>query len=152
MSNKEGKDGGLVIDLGKITSNIRDSVSRIVEDTVSAFGGTQLLPVDIYETETAIIIVAGPLSGIDPEAIDVSVVGEMLIIKGETKFDLSEIPEENFLKRERRFGQFARSIKLTRPVKADQADAEFKDNLLKISLPKVEQPEPKVINIRSVDV
>ncbi|PJF34818.1 MAG: hypothetical protein CUN49_13740 [Candidatus Thermofonsia Clade 1 bacterium] len=138
-------------DLFKGLNSLRETVSRTIEDSISALSGVQLLPLDIYETETHIVVVAGPLSGIQPEAIDVTVTGDTLSIKGETKPDL-DVPEEQFLRRERRFGAFARNIKLTQPVHADRADAEFKDGLLKIMLPKVESPDPKVINIRSVEL
>lgn len=147
MSNQGSGQG---FDLFKSLNSLRETVSRTIEDGISAASGTQLLPLDIYETETHVVIVAGPLSGIQPESIDVSVTGETLTIKGETKPDL-DVPEAQFLRRERRFGAFARAIKLTQQVHADQADAEFKEGLLKISLPKVESPDPKVINIRTVD-
>lgn len=142
--------GGQTFDLFKGLNSFRETVSRTIEDSLSALSGAQLLPLDIYETETHIVVVAGPLSGIQSEGIDVSVTGDTLTIKGETKPDL-DVPEEQFLRRERRFGAFTRSIKLTQPVRADQADAEFKEGLLKIMLPKVESPDPKVINIRTVE-
>jgi HSP20 family protein len=145
------QSSGQTFDLFKGLNTLRETVSRTIEDSISALSGTQLLPLDIYETETHIVIVAGPLSGIQPEQIDVSVTGDTLTIKGETKPDL-DVPEEQFLRRERRFGAFARTIKLTQPVRADQADAEFKEGLLKIMLPKIESSDPRVIDIRKVEV
>ncbi len=144
------QSGGQPFDLFKGLNSLRETVSRTIEDSLSALSGTQLLPLDIYETETHVVVVAGPLSGIQPESIDVSVTGDTLTIKGETKPDL-DVPEEQFLRRERRFGAFARAIKLTQPVRAEQAEAEFKDCLLKIMLPKVESLDPKVINIRTFE-
>jgi HSP20 family protein len=145
------QSSGQTFDLFKGLNTLRETVSRTIEDSISALSGTQLLPLDIYETETHIVIVAGPLSGIQPEQIDVSVTGDTLTIKGETKPDL-DVPEEQFLRRERRFGAFARTIKLPQPVRADQADAEFKEGLLKIMLPKIESSDPRVIDIRKVEV
>jgi HSP20 family protein len=145
------QSSGQTFDLFKGLNTLRETVSRTIEDSISALSGTQLLPLDIYETETHIVIVAGPLSGIQPEQIDVSVTGDTLTIKGETKPDL-DVPEEQFLRRERRFGAFARTIKLPQPVRADQADAEFKEGLLKIMLPKIEPSDPRVIDIRKVEV
>ncbi|MBO9309629.1 MAG: Hsp20/alpha crystallin family protein [Chloroflexi bacterium] len=142
---------GQTFDLFKGLNTLRETVSRTIEDSISALSGTQLLPLDIYETETHIVIVAGPLSGIQPEQIDISVTGDTLTIKGETRPDL-DVPEERFLRRERRFGAFARTIRLPQPVRADQADAEFKSGLLKIMLPKSEPPDPRVIGVRKVEV
>lgn len=144
------QSSGQPFDLFKGLNTLRETVSRTIEDSLSALSGTQLLPLDIYETETHVVIVAGPLSGIQPEQIDVSVTGDTLTIKGETKPDL-DVPEEQFLRRERRFGAFARTIKLTQPVRADQADAEFKEGLLKIMLPKIEPSDPRVIGVRKAE-
>ncbi len=130
--------------------NIRDSVNRFLEDNVTGgTAGAQILPLDIYETETSVIVKAGPLCGIEPEAIDVSITADMLTVKGETKPD-EEIDPEKYLRRERKFGEFARSVKIPRTIKPEEAVADFKDGLLIITIPKVENPEPKVINVRSV--
>ena len=44
-----------------------------------------------------------------------------------------------------------RSVQIPRPVKADQAAANYKDGILTITLPKTEGPQPKVINVQPVD-
>lgn len=132
----------------KSLGSLRDSVSRIIEDGLSAVGGAHTLPLDIYETEQAVIVLAGPLVGIQPEGIDVSVTGDTLTIRGETKADTT-ISEDSYLRRERRFGPFARAVKIPRPIQPDQAVADFKDGILIVTLPKVPDEEPKVINIRT---
>jgi HSP20 family protein len=130
--------------------NIRESVNRFLEDNLTgSAAGAQILPLDIYETETSVIVKAGPLYGIEPEAIDVSITADLLTIKGETKPD-EEIAPEAYLRRERKFGDFVRSIKIPRTIKPEQAVADFRDGLLFITIPKVETPEPKVINVRSI--
>ena len=56
-----------------------------------------------------------------------------------------------YLRRERKFGSFTRSVAIPRPVRADQAVASFKDSILTITLPKTDDPQPKVINVQQVD-
>jgi HSP20 family protein len=129
--------------------SIRESVGKFIEDGISAVTGAQHLPLDIYETETSVIVKAGPFWGIEPEALDVSFTGDTLTIKGIITPD-DDIPAERYLRRERKFGPFTRSVKIPRAVKAEESVADFKDGLLIITLPKLEEPEPKVINIRSV--
>lgn len=134
----------------KSLSSLRDSVSRLIEDGLAVASGTQLLPVDVYETDTTVVVKAGPIVGVKPENIDVSFVGETLTIKGEVVPE-EEVQAENYLRRERKYGSFTRSIAIPRPVKAEQANASFKDNILTIVLPKLEDPEPRVINVKPVD-
>jgi HSP20 family protein len=50
-------------------------------------------------------------------------------------------PESTFLQRERRFGKFSRALRIPRPVKADEARAEFKKGFLTITLPKIKDAE-----------
>ena len=134
----------------KALNTIRDSVNRFIEDGLSAANGAQILPVDIYATETSVVVKAGPLLGLKPDEIDVSIVGDKLTIKGETKSETG--PEAaNYLRRERKFGAFSRTVIIPVPVKADQAAASFKDGMLTITLPKIEETGPKVINVEPIE-
>ncbi|HRE47677.1 MAG TPA: Hsp20/alpha crystallin family protein [Aggregatilineales bacterium] len=131
----------------KSLSNLRDSVSRVVEDGLSALGG-QLIQIDIYETETTVVVQAGPLWGIDVETIDVAITGETLTLKGKTHSDPA-VPAESYLRRERKFGEFNRAVKIPQAVKPNEAKADLRDALLTITLPKEENPQPKVVTIRA---
>lgn len=134
----------------KALGTIRESLNKLIEDGVQMATGAQILPVDVYETDTTVVVKAGPMVGLKPEDIDVSVVGDKLTIKGEIKPD-SDVEEDKYLKRERKYGPFSRTVIIPRPVKADQASASFKDGILTITLPKIEEQHPKVINITPVD-
>jgi HSP20 family protein len=148
--NKEPGMSNQGFDPMKSLNQIRDSVSRFIEDGISMATGAQLVPVDVYETETSVIVKAGPILGAQPENIDVALVGDTLTIKGETRPD-EEVETESYLRRERKFGAFTRAVTIPRPVKADQAVASFKNGMLTITLPKTEEPQPKVINVKPVD-
>jgi HSP20 family protein len=134
----------------KSLTTLRDSLGRLIEDGLSIANGSQALPVDVMETDTAVVVKAGPVLGIQPQDIDVSIVGDRLTIKGEIQPE-PEPPEGTYLRRERKFGAFSRTVTIPRPVKADQAAASFKDGMLTITLPKVDDPAPKVINVKPTD-
>lgn len=134
----------------KSLNTLRDSVNKLIEEGLSIASGAQVLPVDVVETDTAVIVKAGPMLGIQPQDIDVSIVGDKLTIKGEIRPD-PDTPEGTYLRRERKVGAFSRTVTIPRPVKADQAAASFKDGMLTITLPKVEEPSPKVINVKPID-
>src|SRR5258708_19489683 len=118
----------------EIRDTVRDSVGRLLEDGISLATGAQLLPVDVYETETSVVVKAGPLLGIQPEAIDVSLVGDTLTIKGETSPD-EEVGQETYLRRERSYGTFTRSVTIPPPLDAHQPLPTSKDCTLPITLP-----------------
>jgi HSP20 family protein len=88
------------------------------------------------------------LPGVRPEDVDISITGDTLTIKGETKFE-TKIEKANYLRQERRYGAFSRTIALPMPVQADRAEAKFKDGVLMLSIPKAEEAKPKTIKVKT---
>ncbi len=72
----------------------------------------------------------------------------MLTIKGETKAE-KEVKGKNYLRRERRFGSFCRSVSLPAGLEGDKAEAEFEHGILKLTIPKAETVKPKVIKVKA---
>jgi HSP20 family protein len=107
----------------------------------------ETLAVDVYETDDA-IVVKSAIPGVKPEDLDVSVTGDTLTIKGETKVE-EEVKKEHYIRRERRYGSYCRSLPIPAPVVADQAEAEFENGILTLTLPKAEETKPKVIKVKS---
>jgi HSP20 family protein len=102
-------------------------------------------PVDIYETEEAIVLKA-ELPGVDPKDVEVRVEDNTLYLKGERKFE-KEVKEQNYHRVERSYGSFARSFSLPNSINTDQVKAEFKDGMLTLTMPKREEAKPKSIKI-----
>jgi len=102
-------------------------------------------PVDIYETESDIVLKA-ELPGIDPKDVEVKVEDNTLYLKGERKFE-KEVKNESYHRVERSYGSFARSFSLPNSISAEKVKAEFKDGLLTLILPKREEAKPRTIKI-----
>ena len=103
--------------------------------------------VDVSETPTDVIVQA-ELPGMDPKDIEVSLSGDMLVIKGERKRE-EEHKDVNYHRVERSYGAFSRSIQLPCEVDQDKAEAVYKNGILKITFPKI-KPEPaKKIEIKT---
>ena len=102
-------------------------------------------PVDIYETEDAIVLKA-ELPGIDPKDVEVRVEDNTLYLKGERKYE-KEVNEQNYHRIERSYGSFARSFSLPNSISAEKVKAEYKDGLLTLTIPKREEAKPKTIKI-----
>lgn len=109
--------------------------------------GEGTLTVDMYETDDA-VVVKSAVPGIAAEDLDISVTGDTLTIRGETKAD-EEIREENYFYRERRYGSFCRALSIPVPIVAGKAEAEFENGVLTLTLPKAEEVKPKAIKVKA---
>ena len=101
--------------------------------------------IDVFEKEDKFVVKA-ELPGMKEDDIDVSVVGDTLIIKGERKAE-TEVKEEDYYCCERSYGSFSRSIALPSTVDAKKIEASYEDGVLEISLPKAPEIKPKKISI-----
>jgi HSP20 family protein len=86
--------------------------------------------------------------GLDPEALNVSVSGDQLVIAGEKKPLPKNIKSELFHRSERSTGQFARSLSLSVGVESEKVQAQYTNGVLKIILPKMEAAKPKQIQVK----
>lgn len=93
-------------------------------------------PVDVYETETA-VVVESPVPGVDPGKIAVTVKDGMLTIRGEDERS-SEVDEKNYYRKEVRHGSFSRSVELPRNVIGDKAETTVEKGILRVSIPKAD--------------
>ncbi len=109
--------------------------------------GAALLPLDVAENENEFVVKAS-LPGVKPEDVQITVHGDTLTIQGETKAE-EEKKGEHWHLRERRCGQFQRSLSLSMPVDSDKARAQFEHGVLTLVLPKSEQAKPRQIRIGS---
>jgi len=101
--------------------------------------------IDVFEKDDKFIVKA-ELPGMKEEDIDVSVSGDMLIIKGEKKTE-SEVKETDYYRCERACGSFYRSIPLPSTVDAGKIEADFEDGVLEVSLPKSAEVKPKKVAV-----
>ncbi len=134
--------------------SLREAMDRLFEESFvrpqarwRAPVGAEALAVDMYETDDAIVVKMA-IPGVRPEDLDVSVAGDTLTIKGETRAE-EEVKEENYIRRERRYGSFCRSLVIPVPVMHDKAEAEFENGVLILTLPKAEEVKPKAIKVKA---
>jgi HSP20 family protein len=113
-------------------------------------GADSYFPLDLYETEEDVVVKAS-LPGARPEDVNVSVNGDVLTIKAETKAE-SEEKQPNYYRQERRFGVMQRALQLPVRVDADKANADFEHGVLTLHLPKAEEARPKTIEIKPKNV
>jgi len=100
---------------------------------------------DVYETDST-IVASLDLPGVEKKDVEVSVSNGFLTISGERK-NISGESSEGGIWQETSFGTFKRTFELTEAVVEDKIKAQFKDGVLKISLPKAEEVKLAVRNI-----
>ena len=114
----------------------------------AASGADTFFPVDVLDSGDEIVVKAS-LPGVKPEDIEVSVTGQSLTVKAETKEETEE-KAENWYRRERRTGAYVRQLALPVKVDADAAQAHFEHGVLRLTLPKAEATKPKTIKVNPV--
>src|SRR5215510_8187981 len=103
-------------------------------------------PCDIFETDKELVM-KFELPEVKKEDVVVKLEQNVLTLHGERKFE--EKPDrENYHRVERRYGEFMRSFSVPLYVDAARINAEFKDGVLTITLPKSEEARPKQINVK----
>ncbi len=133
---------------------LRRELDRLFDDMVpfswwreKGNGGRELWAPDTDMTETDDeFIIKADLPGTTRDDIEVTFKDHRLTIKGERQTKEEE-EKENYLRRERFYGNFVRSLTLPTEVKDEDIKASFNDGVLTVHVPKAEISKPKAIKI-----
>jgi HSP20 family protein len=101
--------------------------------------------IDVYETPEETMVVA-ELPGVDASKVELSITGNLLVLRGVK--EPGELPESQLQVRERRFGTFVRQVMVSSDVDFDAAQADAKNGVLTVRLPKRRAAKPRTIPIR----
>ena len=133
-----------------------ESIREEMDDLFArAFGeGVELSPsertcpsLDLAETDVA-VEVRMDMPGMEAKDIDIQVNGHLLTISGERKEEREE-KGKTYHRVERRVGSFARTVTLPCPVKEEAVDAQYKNGILTVKLPKAEEAKSKRITVKA---
>ena len=114
-------------------------------------GGEFSPRMDMKETENAFIVKL-MMPGIEKDDIDISITDGVLTIKGESKEEAeNEDEKSSWLVREMKHYSYYRAVRLPSEVTAENAEAEYKNGILKLTLPKAEEVKPKSIPVKISD-
>ncbi len=102
-------------------------------------------PLDVLDLGPEIVVIAN-LPGLKGEDVSITLLDNMLTIKGELK-GTEEYKGATYLRRERRASAYQRSIQLPMPLDVEHAAATFEEGVLTLRLPKSEKVRPKTIKI-----
>lgn len=132
--------------------SLQDEVNRLFSTNLTrAFGdegiarGAWNPSVDIYENKDQIVLEA-ELPGMNREDFELTIENNVLTLRGERRFEKRE-ESDNYHRVERAYGSFTRSFTLPQTVAADTANAEYKNGVLRVTLPKREEVKARRIEI-----
>ena len=137
--------------------SMQDTMNSLVnalfntEITGTTENGEYAPRMDMKETEDAFSVKL-TMPGIDKDKIDISFSDGVLTVNGETNENTENEDEKGtWLVREHKHFTYYRSVRLPSEVQADKAEAEYKNGVLTLTLPKAEEVKPKSIPVKISD-
>ena len=138
-------------EFGSIAKTIND-LNRAFNVGFPRFGDEGLVKgnwnptVDVYEDHDCIVLEAD-LPGVKPGEFELAIENNVLTLKGERKFE-KKTEDGNYHRVERSYGSFTRSFTLPSTVDVNSVGADFKDGVLKVTLPRREETKPRQIQVQ----
>ena len=132
---------------------LQERMSRVFDEALMRYrGGAAGLgctgtfpPVDIFETEKAIVLRA-ELPGFDIDDITIEVKDNIITLRGERR-PRTNLPNENYHRMERFYGSFERVFCLPHQVRQEDVRATMENGVLEISVARVKEPEGRSVKI-----
>ena len=113
------------------------------EEWMADYEGT--LNIDLYQTRDNVII-KSTIAGVRPEDLDITIANDMVTIKGERKRE-EKIAAEDYFYQECYWGGFSRSVILPVDIDSEHVEADLKDGILTVILPKAAKAKTKKIKV-----
>lgn len=132
---------------------LREAMDRLFEDSFVQTGSRASssvdlggrLPIDVYTTDEELVVTAA-VPGMDPEAVEITLEGDTLSIRGEIVAPLENV---RYIVQERPYGKFHRTLRLNIAVQVEKAEATFERGILTLTIPKQEEAKPRTIRVKA---
>ncbi len=126
----------------------RDASRQFDRLTRRAFGPSAVMPLDAVRRDGDVVL-RFDVPGIDPDSIEVTVDGGVLSVSVKRQEERRE--NEKFVVRERTMGTFTRRVSLWENLNAEAVEATYRNGVLEVRIPVLEQAKPRKIEIRQAD-
>lgn len=137
--------------------NPRDEVALVPNDEAQEMamkaagmedeGDEGQLAVDVYQDKDN-VYVKSTIAGVKPEDLDISIGSNIVTIRGERQQE-EEVKGADYIMQECYWGAFSRSMALPVEIDPDKAEADLKDGILTLTLPKASRAKTKKLKIKS---
>lgn len=119
-------------------------LDRFAASVLDRTRAPRLMPVDLYRVGDHYVLDAD-LPGVDPDAVDIDVDGQLLTIRAER--NASSVEGADWLAQERPYGSYVRQFSLGDGVDLDQISANYENGVLSIQIPVSEKAKSRKIQI-----
>lgn len=157
------QEGNLPAIERSILSTLNDMERWMEESLARPFSGLRLTPfrqmfneigtkgdiapaVDVFEEGNEVVVKA-ELPGMKREEVDVRLSGNMLTIAGEKRSE-GTVERKDFLRLERTYGSFSRTLRLPEGIRSESAKAHFVNGVLEVRIPRDESEK----GVRHIDI
>lgn len=130
-------------DLGRLQRETDQRLGRYVGSPTTAAG--EFPAVNVWTGDDKAILTA-EVPGVDPKAIELTVVNDTITIRGSRETEKAK-EGETYQRQERGSGRFVRSFALPFAIESGKVAAACKNGILQVTLPRAEADKPKTIAI-----
>jgi len=116
------------------------------EDWLSDYEGQ--LNIDMYQTKDNVII-KSTIAGVRPEDIDITVANDMVSIKGARRKE-EHVSNDDYFYQECYWGNFSRSVIVPVDIDSENIEADLKDGILTVIIPKAAKAKTKKVKVRGL--
>ncbi len=116
------------------------------EEWMSDYEGQ--LNIDMYQTKDNVII-KSTIAGVRPEDIDITVANDMVTVKGSRKKEENIVADDYFYQ-ECYWGSFSRSVIIPVDIESENIEADLKDGILTIIIPKAAKAKTKKVKVKGM--
>jgi HSP20 family protein len=128
-------------ELGELRSRFDRIFERLIDGREHAW-----TPAIDVERDNGNIIVRADVPGVKPEGVKIEVDDDILTVSGEHE-ERKEQKDKQFLRRERRYGSFSRSMALPAGVDASKIKAKTRDGVVEVTIPLPKEPRRQTVKI-----
>ena len=132
---------GLHAEMGRMFNDLFASPNEPTDETEERWSPS----VDIAETDSGFEVRA-ELPGVKQDDVNVSVRDNVLTLRGEKRQEETD-EGKDYRRVERHYGSFQRAFTLPPNVNSEAITANYRDGVLTLTVPKVEEAQPKEIPI-----
>jgi HSP20 family protein len=124
---------------------LRSRFDRMFEDLLDGREREWMPAIDV-ERENGNLVVRADVPGITPEEVKIEVQDDILTVSGEHE-ERKEKKDKHFLRRERRYGSFSRSLALPAGVEAKKIKAKTHDGVVEVTIPLPQETKKETVTI-----
>jgi HSP20 family protein len=130
----------------KQTSNSMQNSTPQNEQWENDYEGA--LNIDMYQTKDNVII-KSTIAGVRPDDIDITVANDMVTIKG-TRQREEKVSNDDYFYQECYWGSFSRSVIVPVDIDSEEIEADLKDGILTIIIPKAAKAKTKKVKVKGM--